>query len=159
MNVWFLSTPIADDSWNLLAAQFAETLEYTYFVSAIRKENPEGYLTLQLADDTLEWEVNGITPKLLGWLSKKPLVYLEAEDLLGLFSVDKEQLSTMLPLVLSQRWSAQWIAFDNTDVSVLLDALEKNIALVAYPSPWSPLQAEIHLIYAQRRNNGKFIDV
>lgn len=145
-NAWFLSKPVIED-WNFLVSQFADKLEYTYFVSNVSQNNPSGKLVLQLWEDTLSWPISWIDPKLLQSLWGEQIFYIEAQDLLSLFSVQKSQLETVLPLVLGQWWAAQWIAFDNTDVSILLDALEKNIAIVWMPSQISPLQVSLHLVF------------
>lgn len=146
-NVWFLSIPVLADTTNLLAWQFADRLEYTYFVSAISEKNPSWYLVLQLADETLSWPISWLTPSLSTLLWDDTIMYLEFADILSLFALERDQLEIMLPALLGQRWASQWIAFDNSDVATILDALEKNVALVAYPSETSPMQLSLHLLF------------
>lgn len=150
-NAWFLSSSLSQDAadlwWWAIVSQFSSLLEYTYVVSSMRKEKPQWKVVLQLADQTLTGPVTTLQPEILSSLWGNPLMYLEADNLLWLLSLERSELETMLPMVLWQRWTQQGVVFSNADTNRLLDALEGNIAIVALPSPMSPLQLSLHVIF------------
>ena len=146
-NIGFVSTPLSQEGLPVVQ-QFSQQLEHSIFMTRLSPEATIGNLSLQFTDGVINANDTTFSPLLSSYASQESIVYLEMQDILWFFGIEKEQFLGLLPVLLGQYGSAYGALLSQDDYATLYDSLEKNIALVVEPSTTSMLGMSVHLVFA-----------
>ena len=144
-NIGFVAKPEAAASLPL--PQLGEQLQYTSLMTRFEAEYIGGSLLLQFSDGVISRPESPFFPKFTDFVRNENIVYLEMQQLLSFFGVEKENFVQIAPFFLGKQDATLQALFTDEMYSQIYEGLQGNVGILLEKAD-NAFGLSLHLVFA-----------